>query len=423
MAIQVIQKPSDIQSAQSPVVFSIVENSGSYTLSEFQYTANLYVWSGEKYQSGSYIYQARKYPNQSGSGIFDFSRMINSTLVDLAATNDSNIKYYKVDFGYQYASGSGYVTSSLTAVTCSVGGTMFQAYDGYGLFPQPINTSLTTAPYWPFLTDAGVVTQSVLDTDVSSFGTYTSNTTGQSNGAHGISIWRGTDDVNQSSYTLKLTASYNNGTQASGSTAISASQTNTTQIVAHYGFCPSDPGWADRFPTVPTNDINYYKFQISSGSVNLATLNFKVECAYYYEPIRIDWKNRYGQFDFLNFYKRHNNTFNTDQRLYQPQIGSWGAQALEYSQFQTSQQRYIVDAAEVLDVNSDFLPEGYNELFKQLMVSDEIYWMYDQSNPSNVLVKPLTIKTNSLQFKTGINNKLIQYTLSFDIGQPYKLLL
>ena len=49
--------------------------------------------------------------------------------------------------------------------------------------------------------------------------------------------------------------------------------------------------------------------------------------------------------------------------------------------------------------------------------------MYDQSDPNNVLVKPLTIQTNSLQFKTGVNNKLIQYTIAFDIGQPYKLLL
>jgi hypothetical protein len=70
--------------------------------------------------------------------------------------------------------------------------------------------------------------------------------------------------------------------------------------------------------------------------------------------------------------------------------------------------------------NTDYIEEGYNELFKQLLVSDEIYWMYDQN--SN-LVKPLTIRTNSLLFKTGVNNKLIQYAITFDIGQPYKLLL
>jgi hypothetical protein len=55
-----------------------------------------------------------------------------------------------------------------------------------------------------------------------------------------------------------------------------------------------------------------------------------------------------------------------------------------------------------------------------MLVSDEIYWCYDQANG---LVKPLTIKTNSLLFKTGVNNKLIQYTIAFDLGQPYKLIL
>ena len=71
-------------------------------------------------------------------------------------------------------------------------------------------------------------------------------------------------------------------------------------------------------------------------------------------------------------------------------------------------------------MNSDWLQEDFNEIYKQLLVSDEIYWMYDQNNN---LVKPLTIRTNNLLFKTGVNNKLIQYAITFDIGQPYKLLL
>ena len=73
-----------------------------------------------------------------------------------------------------------------------------------------------------------------------------------------------------------------------------------------------------------------------------------------------------------------------------------------------------------MSCNTTYIEQGYNELMKQLLVSDEIYWTYDQTNN---LVKPLTIQTNSLQFKTGVNNKLIQYTITFDIGQPYKLIL
>ncbi len=73
MSITILQKPGDIQPAQSPIIFSVVTSgSTAYTASEFQYTANLYIWDGLPQNSGSYIYQARKFPNASGSGIFDF---------------------------------------------------------------------------------------------------------------------------------------------------------------------------------------------------------------------------------------------------------------------------------------------------------------------------------------------------------------
>ena len=161
-------------------------------------------------------------------------------------------------------------------------------------------------------------------------------------------------------------------------------------------------------------------FSTTFGATTLATLNYEVVCEQYYTPVRVAYKNRFGQFDYINFFKRHDNTFNTSQRLYEPQLGTWESATLAYDQYQTKAQRYIVDATEVMSCNTTYIEQGYNELMKQLLVSDEIYWTYDQTNN---LVKPLTIQTNSLQFKTGVNNKLIQYTITFDIGQPYKLIL
>ena len=411
MAISILQKPGDIQSAQSPIVFSVLESTQAYTSSEFQYTANLYIWSGTQSQSGSYLYQSRKFPNPSGSGIFDFSKMINSTLVDLAATNPSNIKYYKVDFGFQYytSSTNSYVTQSggLTSVTCSTGGTLFKAYDGYNLFPNSINTTLSSSDsYWSFMTDMGSVTQSVLATDTSNV-----------SGSKGLNMWTGISD-NFVPSKIACTASYENGSTASLSTTLATGSTTSSLQVKHLPSSPGDSDWATYWPT--TASLSKYKFNAYSGSAVVATLNYEIVCKHYYEPVRVAYKNRFGQFDFINFYKRHNDTFNTEQRLYQPQIGTWESSTLSYNQFQTSQQRYIVDATQVLECNTDFLEEGYNELFKQLLVSDEIYWLYNQVTN---IVKPLTIKTNSLQFKTGVNNKLIQYTIAFDIGQPYKLLL
>jgi hypothetical protein len=409
MSIQVLQKPSDVQPAQSPIVFSIIENSGAYTGSEFQYKAFLYVWDGTLSDSGSHIYQARKFPNQSGSGIFDFSKMVNSTLIDLSAENPSNIKYYKIECGWEYEIGGTYVTQSggLTEITCSAGGTMFKAYDGYSLFPEQINTSLSSSTdYYSFMTDAGSVTQSVLDTDTTVI-----------NSSRGLSIWVGASD-NFIPSKIACTASYVNGTKASASVTLATGSTTSSLQVAHLPAAPGDPDWGTYWPT--TSSLDTYVFNAYSGSAIVSTLNYEVVCKHYYEPVRIAYKNRYGQFDFINFYKRHDTQFNTDQRVYQPQLGSWQSSTLSYNQFQTRQQRYIVDATEVLSCNTDFLEEGYNELFKQLMVSDEIYWLYDQADQ---LVKPLTIQTNSLLFKTGVNNKLIQYTIVFDIGQPFKLIL
>jgi len=410
MSIQVLQKPSDIQPAQSPIVFSIIENSGAYSGSEFQYSANLYIWSGNETQSGSYLYQARKYPNISGAGIFDFSRFVNSTLTNLVSEDSSSIKYYKAEFGWQYASGSTYVTQSggLTPVTCSVGGTLFKSYDGYSLFPDQINTSLYTQDnYWPFMTDMGLVTQSVLITD----------TTKINSTSVGLPIWTGENDNGYPS-SIAITASYNNGSILYASTTLPSASTTTSLQVDHLPSAPGDSDWSTYWPT--TTDLNKYSFTAYSGSSQLGSLSYEVVSECYYNPVRLAFKNRYGQLDFINFYKRSNQQFNTDQRLYQPQLGTWASQTLSYNQFQTRQQRYIVDANEILEVNSDWLEEGYNDIFKQILVSDEIYWMFDQTNN---LVKPLSIVTNSLAFKTHINNKLIQYSLIFNIGQPFKLII
>lgn len=405
MAISITQTPSNIQPAQSPLVFSVTETTQAYTASEFQYTANLYIWSGNDNASGSaYAYQLRKYPNQVGTGIFDFGRMVNSTLTDLAVTNGSNIKYYKADFGFRYLSGSTYVTSSLTL------GTPYKAYDGYAVFPDTINESLQSQnAYWPIMSDAGAVTQSVLITDKSNIG----------GNAKGLTIWTGAASGSTLPTSVEITASYANGTKLFATTALTTGATNSTASITNLPSAPADGNWSSYWPT--TSNLTAYTFVVKNGSTVMAKNNYEVVCPHYYVPVRVAYKNRYGQFDFINFYKRHNTTFNTDQRVYQPQLGNWNdGTSLSYNQFQTRAQRYIVDSTEAIECNTDWLSEGYNELMKQLLVSDEIYWCYDQVTN---LVKPLTIRTNSLQFKTHTNDKLIQYTIAFDLGQPYKLIL
>ena len=149
-------------------------------------------------------------------------------------------------------------------------------------------------------------------------------------------------------------------------------------------------------------------------------MRFEETCLEKYPNVRIKWKNRYGQFDYFNFYMVSKESFTTTTRTFQPQLGSWDSPSLSYNDYDSSIQNYVSDSSQTLTVNTDWLEDEYNELIKQLLVSDEIYWVIDESTDS---VRPLTISTNSIQFKTGVVDKLIQYSFEFNLGQNYKLIL
>jgi len=70
--------------------------------------------------------------------------------------------------------------------------------------------------------------------------------------------------------------------------------------------------------------------------------------------------------------------------------------------------------------------EGYNDFFKQLMVSDEIYQVLDASTFNLGMfaeLQPLTLLSKNLQFKKQEVDKLINYQFTFKYGTPFKLTL
>jgi hypothetical protein len=112
-------------------------------------------------------------------------------------------------------------------------------------------------------------------------------------------------------------------------------------------------------------------------------------------------------------------SMNTTKRTYQPQLGSWQQSTLSYQQYDSQTLAYIADSTQNIKVNTFWISEDYNEIFKQLLMSTEIYWCLENTTD----VKPLTIVTSNMQFKTGVVDKLIQYEFDFAYGQNYKLII
>jgi hypothetical protein len=516
MALSFRQLPASCSLAQSPIVFSVSESSAANTSASFQYNADLYYWTGTPSQSGSLNYTLVKYPNASNVGIFDFSRIINSTLTDLRQENPSNVVYFKGDFYFSFRSGSGYATGS------RLSSGVYSALDGYSIFQEPINQQIVSkSEFWPLMTD-GPATQSVFD---------------QNKGTIGVLTKSGCNkNANYLFYSSSLTSSY----------VPLSSSINSTQLVQQAPAFPSEPGFpitytdsykicvvsasisssiaelitnvsASFFPeamgegegdfTIDTesqilnnaNSICWYtssldtlwvvsvaeeevfdfsgnpsicarvrsidcitgvvelgtnyaisaegegstaqlRFALScdnqdniftsssfytvntlvGGGTPIACLNFEEICQQKYPNVRVKWKNRYGQFDYHNFYLVNRQSFTTTNRSYQPQLGSWESNTLGYNNYDSSNLNYVVDSSQQISVNSGYLTEQYNEIFKQLLVSEEIYWVYDEDNND---LRPITIATQNITFRTGVVDKLIQYQFDFQWGQGYKLIL
>ena len=282
--------------------------------------------------------------------------------------------------------GSSYVTGS------HLKSSTYKALDGYGVFQEPIGQEIySKTPHWPLMTD-GPATQSAFIENTGTAGVYMGDV-----GATTPTRIIYNSNLGAHSYTL------------SGSTSSSGQ-------IAQYPVGPAQSG----FP-ITGSGLTYYTLQAYNGVTALGTsIKYDIVCKQKYPNVRIKWKNRYGQFDFMNFDLVSRESFQTTRKTYQPTLGSWESSTLSYQNYDSANLAYIVDSNQSLSVNSNWLDDAYNDIIKQLLVSDEIYWIYDEANS---LVRPLTIQTQNIVFKTGVVDKLIQYQFDFQFGQPYKLII
>ena len=413
MAITFLQTSGQVDFSQSPMVFAVSEsNEEAYTSSSMQFVMELKYWQGNRLTGApdEPNYTLQKYPNPSGSGIFDVSRIVTSLFTEPRAANSSSIYNFSVNsyIQYQTSPSSSFFTGSHLSVTPG------QSIDGYQLFQDPLQGSLgdriyESTPFWPMMTD-GPVSQS-----------YFAENYGR------MSIWTG-QPVNQSYVAMGIVYSSSFAGEDNNIVIPVTESQESTECVYTFPISPNEPDWPlDSDP----NNIGNFEVFLVSGSTNYDgsnkignSLHFDLECTKKYPNVRIKWKNRFGQWDYFNFNLVSREIFNTERSKYQPQIGTWADRTLTYNDYDSAIQNYITDSTLKLSVNTDYVNEDYNEIFKQLMVSDEIYWVYQEGSELNNTekVKPLAIDTSSFNLKTGVVDKLIQYQFTFTQGQGYKLI-
>jgi len=134
------------------------------------------------------------------------------------------------------------------------------------------------------------------------------------------------------------------------------------------------------------------------------TINFTIKDECKFPLMNCIFKNKFGVWQTIPFNKLSKKSQDFTNESYNGLISNYGNYALNKHVKQT----YNVNGKEKITVNTDFIPEEYNLLFTELMLSEFIYL------EENGQVLPVNLMKNSFEKKTKLNNKLIQYSIDFE---------
>jgi len=123
-----------------------------------------------------------------------------------------------------------------------------------------------------------------------------------------------------------------------------------------------------------------------------------------YPLYNVFFKNKFGFWQSIPFNLRSKSTINVESSDYMPIISTYGVYSLQSH----NKKAYQPSAKEVITLNTDFIPEYYNDIIKEMMLSEFIYV------ENNGVYLPVNLNKKSMDVKKKVFDKLIQYTFDFE---------
>tara|TARA_R110001606_G_scaffold8879_4_gene39019 strand:+ start:250 stop:1434 length:1185 start_codon:yes stop_codon:yes gene_type:complete len=154
------------------------------------------------------------------------------------------------------------------------------------------------------------------------------------------------------------------------------------------------------------------KVYVSSTSGVVEVLKVITLEEYLYKPIKVTFLNKFGAFQDLIFFKKSTNKTTVKGEEFKASI--FNPSTLTYKTNQHQRKQFLVNGADSITMNTGFIPEDYNQVMEQLMLTEQVWGTF--ITDTEELVKPLVPKTKTLIHKTQLNDKLINYTIEFDFA-------
>jgi len=157
-----------------------------------------------------------------------------------------------------------------------------------------------------------------------------------------------------------------------------------------------------------------YLFEVASD-VNCNSTRF--------QEYTLAWKNKYGVWDYYLFDGEHTEKDSYKREVKQDRLaGSWNAAAFGLDSYERGKVQTVTGSKQIT-INTRNISDDYNNFFKGLLMSNEVLLI----NPIKVgddAVKnvpiPVNMKSTSLDYKTNLKDKLVQYSFTIEMAHDLK---
>jgi len=171
---------------------------------------------------------------------------------------------------------------------------------------------------------------------------------------------------------------------------------------------------------LPDNTASYIPINYSTGKIAISTtdttkqigsplVTFTINrvCDTKFGSTKVTFVNKFGALQELYFFFKQQETVNVSSENYKSNLVTNTSPATyDITRHQVS--TYNVNAKETISLNTPFVADNYNLALEELLLSEHIWLTKDGTT------YPIAPKTKSLQKKTSVNDRLVQYTMEFE---------
>ena len=150
------------------------------------------------------------------------------------------------------------------------------------------------------------------------------------------------------------------------------------------------------------------KMIIIATNGTTTTVNVNYICEPKYTPYKVTFLNKFGVLQDLWFFKKRTDNLNVTKESYKRNTIDIGANEVSYSRYKSTKELYNINSDRSFTMNTGFVIEDFNEVIRQLLMTENA-WISENNE-----VYPIVPKTSSMDYKTQLNDKLINFTIEFD---------